>query len=323
MRSARRPASPRKWVQSTTVRPCSVASEPMRSMTSRVAAGSSPDVGSSRNSTSGSCSSARASASRLRCPVEVPCTGRSARSAMPKRSSSSSVRRSAQPPVEAAHAAGELEVLACREALVEAGVLGEHAGAAAHARRRRRPGRARARVARPRSGRRMPLSSRTVVVLPAPFGPEQREHLARLHVEGQAVEGDAARERAGQVAGLDGGGHRRQSRRVGRGAAVSPCSSERSGSSTAVTRASVGCGSRRRRRAPWRRRVGAVAAAAVVGGGRTGPVGRGSARGRRRRRRLAAPPRQSHEVVGRVHAPVAGAGHADADVVHAGSTRLR
>ena len=66
MRLARRPASPRKCVHSTTVRPCSVASEPMRSMTSRVADGSSPDVGSSRNSTSGSWSSARASASRLR-----------------------------------------------------------------------------------------------------------------------------------------------------------------------------------------------------------------------------------------------------------------
>ena len=42
MRSASRPASPRKWVHSTTVRPCSVASEPIRSMTSRVAAGSRP-----------------------------------------------------------------------------------------------------------------------------------------------------------------------------------------------------------------------------------------------------------------------------------------
>ena len=94
IRSASRPASPRKWVQSTTVRPCSVASEPMRSMTSRVAVGSRPEVGSSRNSTSGSCSSARARASRLRCPVEMPCTRTSARSAMPKRSSSSSVRRS-------------------------------------------------------------------------------------------------------------------------------------------------------------------------------------------------------------------------------------
>ena len=74
IRSARRPASPRKWVASTTVRPCSVASEPIRSMTSRVAVGSRPEVGSSRNSTSGSWRSARARARRLRCPVEVPCT---------------------------------------------------------------------------------------------------------------------------------------------------------------------------------------------------------------------------------------------------------
>ena len=71
---------------------------------------------------------------------------------------------------EAAHPGGEHEVLACGEALVEAGVLGEHAGAPAdlvavdrgieaeHPR-----GRA--------SGARTPLRRRTVVVLPAPFGP--------------------------------------------------------------------------------------------------------------------------------------------------------
>ena len=39
MRCARRPASPRKWVHSTTVRPCSAASVPMRSITSRVGLG--------------------------------------------------------------------------------------------------------------------------------------------------------------------------------------------------------------------------------------------------------------------------------------------
>ena len=64
--SARRPASARKWVQSRTVRPCSSARVAMRSMTSRVAAGSRPEVGSSRNRTSGSCSRARARATRLR-----------------------------------------------------------------------------------------------------------------------------------------------------------------------------------------------------------------------------------------------------------------
>ena len=45
MRSASRPASPRKWVASTMVRPCSVASEPMSSTTSRVRGGVEPGRG--------------------------------------------------------------------------------------------------------------------------------------------------------------------------------------------------------------------------------------------------------------------------------------
>ena len=63
----------------------------------------------------------------------------------PERSSSSSVRRADPRAVEAAHAAGEREVLAGGQALVEAGVLGEHAGAAADLVAVRRRDRARAR----------------------------------------------------------------------------------------------------------------------------------------------------------------------------------
>ena len=69
MRSARRPASPRKCVHSTTVRPCSAASVPMRSMTSRVASGSSP-----RSARRGTARRGRAAAPA---PGRPACAGRS------------------------------------------------------------------------------------------------------------------------------------------------------------------------------------------------------------------------------------------------------
>ena len=84
--------------------------------------------------------------------------------------------------------AGEHQVLAGGEPLVEAGVLGEHAGAAAHLvavdRRDRGPSTGPCRA----SGRRTPLSRRTVVVLPAPFGPSSASTSPGVHLEGEAVE---------------------------------------------------------------------------------------------------------------------------------------
>ena len=134
------------------------------------ASGSRPDVGSSRNSTSGSCSSARASATRLRWPVEKPWTRWSARSAMPNRSSIAVAFAPASSLGHAPDPAGDDEVLPRGQPIVEPRVLGQHAGAATHLVA------VHCRVdaehaAAPPVGARTPLSRRTVVVLPAPFGP--------------------------------------------------------------------------------------------------------------------------------------------------------
>ena len=110
------------------------------------------------------------------------------------------------------------EVLGGGEPVVEPGVLGEHAGAAPDGvavdggveAEHRRPG--------PASGRSTPLRRRTVVVLPAPFGPSRASTSPGGGVEGEAVEGDAGRERAGQPLGPDGGVHR-ATRLSGRAAA--------------------------------------------------------------------------------------------------------
>ena len=198
IRSARRPASPRKWVQSTTVRPCSVASAPMRSITSRVAAGSRPEVGSSRNSTSGSWSRARARARRLRWPVDVPWTGTSARSAMPKRSSRSLVRRSdharSRPRIRAvstrfSRAVRRSSRPACsvrtpvrrRTAVaVHRRIDAEHLGAAT-------------------VGHEDPVEEAHGGGLAGAVRAEEREHLALLHLEGEAVERHPAGERPREV----------------------------------------------------------------------------------------------------------------------------
>ena len=47
----------------------------------------------------------------------------------------------------------------------------------------------------------------TVVVLPAPFGPEQREHAGGGDVEVERVEHELVAEGLGQPFELDGGGH--------------------------------------------------------------------------------------------------------------------
>ena len=172
IRSARRPASPRKWVASTTVRPWWVAREPIRSMTSRVAVGSRPEVGSSRKRTSGSWRSARAKARRLRCPVDVPWTCWSARSAIPNCSRSSSARRATH-----ARSRPRMRPVSVRFSRAVRRSSSPACSVSTPVRRRTSSpcvaGSSPSTLARPRSGVRMPLSSRTVVVFPAPLGPSR------------------------------------------------------------------------------------------------------------------------------------------------------
>ncbi len=172
MRLASLPASPRKWVHSTTVRPWSAASDPMRSTTSRVAAGSSPEVGSSRNSSSGSWSSARASATRLRWPVENPCTFTSARWPMSKRSSRA-------PPFARASASDMPRSRPTNSRFSSAVNRSSSPAFSVSTPVRRRSsspwahGSRPSTVARPESASSTPLSRRMVVVLPAPLGPSR------------------------------------------------------------------------------------------------------------------------------------------------------
>ena len=62
----------------------------------------------------------------------------------------------------------------------------------------------------PAVGRRMPAIMRSVVVLPAPFGPEETEQLAARHVRGRSRDRGEAAVALGERTQLDHGRHRRQ-----------------------------------------------------------------------------------------------------------------
>jgi hypothetical protein len=85
-------ASARLWVESSTVRPRSRDESTIRSRTPRAATGSMFVVGSSSSRICGSCTSARARATRCFSPAERPRAGSSRFSARPRRCSSPSIR---------------------------------------------------------------------------------------------------------------------------------------------------------------------------------------------------------------------------------------
>ena len=167
-RSHSRSASSRRWVVRKIVTP-RWRSPSISSCTSRVATGSRPDVGSSKKTTSGSFSSARASPTRWRRPLERVPHGSLARPAM---LTASRARLYARTGVGQAVEAGEaLQVLGHAQAEVEPGRLGHDRDALADldpvGRVRAKP----ATTAEPELGAMRVPSMRTVVVLPAPFGP--------------------------------------------------------------------------------------------------------------------------------------------------------
>ncbi len=163
-------ASTRLCVHMKTVWPRSRLSRATRSLTWRAATGSRPDVGSSRNSTSGSCNRVRASAMRCRMPLLYPPTRVSAASASSNRASSSSTRRvtcargtpytSAKMrrmsrPVRRSSSDGVSVSTPVRRRSAGPSTVGSRPSTRAW----------------PAVGLSTPLSSRTVVVLPAPLCP--------------------------------------------------------------------------------------------------------------------------------------------------------
>ena len=170
----------------------------MSSWTSRVATGSSPEVGSSKNSTAGSLSRALASADPLaealgEEPAEI--VGPVGQVDRPERPLDALL--AVGQPVETGEA---FEVLGHREAEVEAGGLGHDRdplpdGRAVLGASRGCP----ATVAEPEVGASSVPSVRTVVVLPGPVRAEEAEHLAVADLEGHVVEGGPAAEPLAQT----------------------------------------------------------------------------------------------------------------------------
>ncbi len=143
------------------------------SRNARVALTSSPLVGSSSMRFCGSCTSARAIATFIRSPCEKPSVRRSRigfisiRLGQPlDRCVDAVVAQAAQPTVVA-------DVLAGGQPDVQAAGIGQHAEPLAHGHRLDRRCRGRRRARGPRRARTSVAIIRSVVVLPAPFGPSR------------------------------------------------------------------------------------------------------------------------------------------------------
>ena len=124
-------ASERMWLLKKMVRPSSRSAR-ISARTSRRPSGSSPDIGSSRNTTSGSLTSACARPSRCTMPFEYRRTARRRSAPMPTRSSSDAARVRASRGGHAAQLSEVGQQFLTGQVVVERGVLGQEAHAAAH-----------------------------------------------------------------------------------------------------------------------------------------------------------------------------------------------
>ena len=203
-RSHSRSASSSRWVVRNTVTPRS-RNPAIRPCTSCAATGSSPDVGSSRNITAGSFSSDRASAARCRRPLDRLPARSCARSARPTAASASVIRsgRRGRPYRRAKYSRFSVTVsrwyspgdsgmtaIRCRISAALAGPTGMPAT-----------------TADPDVGEISVPRIRTVVVLPAPFGPRNPNTSPPATRERHVGHRGAPAENLGQVADLDGRGH--------------------------------------------------------------------------------------------------------------------
>ena len=112
---------------------------------------------------------------------------------------------------EAVHARGEEQVLLAGQALVEGQLLGQDADLPLQREEVAAESRTPSITASPAVGRRRPGEHRIVVLLPAPFGPEEAEEAAAGHAEGHVVHRRLPAERLRQA--LD---HDRVASRAGR-----------------------------------------------------------------------------------------------------------
>ncbi len=172
-------------MHNTTVRPRSRVISEIRARTAAAPSGSSPDVGSSRKSTSGSERSALARATRRRCPVEKPRHSRSASRPRSKRSSRSLIvaliaapRRPRSAAVISRFSRGvsrsSTPAFSVSTDVLERTVAPWAMGS--------RP----STDTEPESGVSTPLRSRIVVVLPAPLWP------SRARTEPSGIENDTS-----------------------------------------------------------------------------------------------------------------------------------
>ena len=202
---------PRSWVTSTTARPSSAPARSSRS-TSAPASTSRLPVGSSASRTAGSLTSARAIAKRCCSPPESWCGSELGDRSQPERSISS--RRAPRGVgMRAAHARGQQHVRLPAELGQQVEELEDEADAApaqrasARARRRRSTALAGDARSRPPPARSSPPSRCSSVDLPEPERPSDRHHLARRHLEVDAVEhaarGPALAERLDEPARAD------------------------------------------------------------------------------------------------------------------------
>ena len=160
-----------------TVRPRSRSAR-ISSRTSRRPSGSSPDIGSSRKTTSGSLRSACARPTRCSIPFENLRSGSRRSAPMPDLVEQRRDRAAPRPRASRPNRPREVaQQLLGGQVVVEVRVLGQVADAPAHADVADRPAEDLAR--RPTVGKISCISSFSVVVLPAPFGPRKPKHLAR------------------------------------------------------------------------------------------------------------------------------------------------
>ena len=212
-RSQSRSASSSRWVVRKTVTP-RLRSPLTSSSTSCAATGSSPDVGSSRNITSGSLSSERASEARCLSPLDSDPHRSSARSARPTADSASKIR--ACRPGSPYSRAKKSRFSATVSRVVQARRLRRDRDALPYLRLARRAERNAGHRGGPGRRRDQRAEHPHRRGLARPVRPEEPEHLALADAERHVIDGAPAAEDLAQVADLDRGrtAHRRPLPRV-------------------------------------------------------------------------------------------------------------
>ena len=192
-----------KWVVTSTVTPCSTRAL-MWVQNSRRVIGSTPEVGSSRNSTGGSCITAQARASRCLKPSgRVLAVHRQVVASGAKISIIRSMRVALRAAAQAIDAGEEIQVLRARSGRRRARTSAPCSRATARVGASRRAGRSRQRWPSPELGFSRPHSILKVVDLPAPLGPSRPKISPRGIAKVMLLGGREVAEALGQPVGDD------------------------------------------------------------------------------------------------------------------------